>query len=213
MVRAGYGAGIGLVMAVLFAPLLLVIAELLPVLFWYLVGVGVLMALTVALWGLISLLEWWTGVHRRRAKQLRLVGMGELSTPVQGSLPLQMGADFEPSIGKQTHTAQAQQAWSPSGSNKIADRRFALIDKNGRRRYPQIIKGTFQVGKGRDELPGDLVDFARAILKQGKGGRFMTEDGSSHGILGYGGRAREAVAYELDPAIAAAIGASPKDRL
>lgn len=101
---------------------------------------------------------------------------------------------------------------SSAGAHSV-DRRFALIDRAGRRRYAQIINGTFQVGKARTALPTNLHAFARYIIEDGNGGRFATGDGVKHGILGYGARAREAVAYELDPAVAALAGVPRSGRL
>lgn len=92
------------------------------------------------------------------------------------------------------------------------DKRFALIDRDGQPRYAQLIDGTFQIGKGRDATPRDLESFARAILQNGATGRFTRSDGSKHGILGFSGRAREAVAYELDQIIANGIGVPPTGR-
>lgn len=84
------------------------------------------------------------------------------------------------------------------------DRRFTLIDRDGRHRYAQIYKGTFQVGKARIETPTDLACFARSILVDCKDGRFTCADKSQHGILKYGRRA--ARSYVLDLAIAKRIG-------
>ena len=93
------------------------------------------------------------------------------------------------------------------------DKRFALIDSDGIKRYAQKLDGTFQVGKDRRATPSDLTTFARAILVDGHGGRFTRADRSKHGILGYGGRSREARGYILDPAIAAQIGVDPQASL
>lgn len=90
------------------------------------------------------------------------------------------------------------------------DKRFALIDQQGDTRYAAIIAGSFQVGKERDLLPGNIEDFARAILIDGKGGRFVCADGRKPAVLKYGGRAREACAYKLDPAIALRLGVPPQ---
>lgn len=90
------------------------------------------------------------------------------------------------------------------------DKRFALIDQQGDARYAAIIAGSFQVGKERDQLPGNIEDFARAILIDGKGGRFVCADGRKPAVLKYGGRAREACAYKLDPAIARRLGVPPQ---
>jgi hypothetical protein len=89
------------------------------------------------------------------------------------------------------------------------DNRFALIDSNGALRFAQKLNGTFQIGKDRRSLPATLEAFARAVLLHGEGGRFCRADGSKHGILGFRGKSREAVAYELEPSIARAIGVPP----
>lgn len=86
------------------------------------------------------------------------------------------------------------------------DTRLALIDSEGDARYAAIIDGTFQIGKGRDELPTRIEDFARAILIDEKDGRFTCADGSKQGILKFSGRSRVARSYRLDPTIAAKLG-------
>ena len=86
------------------------------------------------------------------------------------------------------------------------DTRLALIDREGDARFPAIINGTFQIGKGRDELPTRIEDFARAILIDAKDGRFVCADGRKPGILKFSGRAKEAQSYRLDPTIAAKLG-------
>lgn len=86
------------------------------------------------------------------------------------------------------------------------DKRFALIDRQGDARYAAIIAGSFQVGKQRDALPSNLEDFARAILMDGHGGRFVCADGRKPGVLKFGGRSREACSYRLDPGIAQRLG-------
>ena len=83
---------------------------------------------------------------------------------------------------------------------------FALIDTDGDERFAAIIEGTFQIGKGRDELPTRIEDFARAILIDEKDGRFVCADGRKPGILKFSGRAKEARSYRLDPVIAAKLG-------
>lgn len=82
------------------------------------------------------------------------------------------------------------------------DTRFALIDTAGDERFAARINGAFQIGKERDATPTDIEAFARAILVEGKGGRFVCADGRKPGVLKFRGRAKEAVAYRLDPAIA-----------
>ena len=93
------------------------------------------------------------------------------------------------------------------------DTRFALIDSDGVKRYAQKLDGTFQVGKDRQATPTDLAAFARAVLIDGHGGRFVRADRSKHGILGYGGRSREARGYVLDPTIASQLGIASQANL
>ena len=89
------------------------------------------------------------------------------------------------------------------------DTRFALIDKDGDERFAAIVDGTFQIGKARKATPGCLEQFARSILIDGEDGRFVCADGRKPAVLKFSGRAREAVAYRLDPLIAAKLGVSP----
>ena len=84
--------------------------------------------------------------------------------------------------------------------------KLALIDAAGDERFPAIIGGTFQIGKDRKAKPTRIEDFARAILIDGEDGRFVCADGRKPGILKFSGRAREAVAYRLDPMIASQLG-------
>lgn len=86
-----------------------------------------------------------------------------------------------------------------------SDTRFLLKDRSGNNYPVAVLNGKFQIGKGRDELTDDLGRFAAAVIKFGKGGRFLTPTGHKS-IMGYGGRARKAVSYWLDPSIAASIG-------
>ena len=85
--------------------------------------------------------------------------------------------------------------------------KFALIDKAGDARYAAIIEGTYQIGKDRRRKPSTIEDFARAILVNGEDGRFVCADGRKPAVLKYiSTRKLEAVAYRLDPAIAARLG-------
>jgi len=86
--------------------------------------------------------------------------------------------------------------------------KLALIDSDGDERFAAVIKGTFQIGKGRKRTPPDIKTFARAILIEGEDGRFVCADGRKPGILKFSGRAREARSYRLDPVIAAKLGIS-----
>jgi hypothetical protein len=85
------------------------------------------------------------------------------------------------------------------------DKRFAIFDRSGQGYYAARIEGKFQVGKERDIVTDSLAEFASAVIKRSLGGRFLTPSGRKS-IMGFGGRARTAVRYELDPAVAAAIG-------
>jgi len=85
------------------------------------------------------------------------------------------------------------------------DKRFAIFDAAGRAYYAARIDGKFQVGKARDVVTDSLAEFATAVLKHGHGGRFLTPTGKKS-IMGIGGRARRAIRYELDEAVARQIG-------
>lgn len=89
------------------------------------------------------------------------------------------------------------------------DKRFAIFDRNGRPYYAARIAGKFQLGKERDTVTDSLAEFASAVIKDALGGRFLTPTGKKS-IMGVGGRARTAVRYELDPAVAATIGVPPR---
>ena len=91
------------------------------------------------------------------------------------------------------------------------DKRFALIDPKGVRRYPDKINGTLQIGKTWDGIDRDLAGFAREVLIHGREGRFISASGQ-RGTLTYSPRSRLAVAYELDPAVAKAIGVPPSGK-
>jgi hypothetical protein len=86
------------------------------------------------------------------------------------------------------------------------DTRLALIDTDGDERFAAIIDGTFQIGKAKDATPTDIERFAHAILVDGRDGRFVCADGRKPALLKFCGRAREARAYRLHPAIAAKLG-------
>lgn len=86
------------------------------------------------------------------------------------------------------------------------DIRFALIDTHGDARYAARIDGTFQIGKDRRRKPTAIEDFARAILIEGEDGRFVCGDGRKPGVLKFSGRAKQARAYRLDPALASKLG-------
>jgi hypothetical protein len=85
------------------------------------------------------------------------------------------------------------------------DKRFAIFDEAGKAYFAAKVDGKFQVGKTRESITDSLAEFAAAVLKEGKGGRFLTPTGAKS-IMGVGGRARRAVRYELDHSIAQQIG-------
>jgi hypothetical protein len=89
------------------------------------------------------------------------------------------------------------------------DKRFAIFDAAGEAYYAAKIDGKFQVGKARDIVTDSLAEVATAVLKDGKGARFLTPKGEKS-ILGIGGRSRRAVRYELDDAIARQIGVAAR---
>lgn len=120
-------------------------------------------------------------------------------------------AQPEKAIGQSARACVPDQASSNvKEANMTYDKRFALIDRQGDARYAAIISGSFQVGKASDQLPTCIEDFARAILIEGNGGRFVCADGRKPAVLKFGGRAKEACAYRLDPAIARRLGISPQ---
>lgn len=88
------------------------------------------------------------------------------------------------------------------------NKKFALIDSEGDERFAAIINGTFQIGKDRKRTPTAIEDFVRAILIEGEDGRFVCADGRKPGVLRFVSKRRdlEAVAYRLDPTIAAHLG-------
>lgn len=87
--------------------------------------------------------------------------------------------------------------------NMRYDKRLVLVDADGEDRFAAIIKGSFQVGKARESQPTDIVDFARAILIEGKGGRFVCADGRKPGVLKFG--VRESSMFRLDAEVAAKL--------
>ena len=119
----------------------------------------------------------------------------------------QKNAPCEKAIGHRVDPCVAESASDkPVEAHMTHDTRLALIDREGDVRFPAIINGTFQIGKGRDELPTRIEDFARAILIDAKDGRFVCADGRKPGILKFSGRAKEAQSYRLDPTVAAKLG-------
>ena len=172
--------------------------------------------------GLVGLLVAWIAFSQRRGKVARARlqgGYGGRSNNLRSDEPLR---ESTPISGREVRSEKAivqpvepcvrQQASTTQRRQRMTyDKRFALIDSQGRRRYAQILNGTYQIGKASDETPTDLTSFARAVLLHGKDGRFRCQTGEKQGILGYG--KRECRAYELDHAIAAQVGVPAKGSL
>ncbi|PWG03527.1 hypothetical protein [Sphingosinicella humi] len=93
------------------------------------------------------------------------------------------------------------------------DKRFYLVTKDGSKRFAARIDGQFQIGKYREETFANLADFARAVIINGKGGRFSSANGVSKSILVYGARTRSVAAYWLDPSVAAEAGLASEGTL
>lgn len=91
------------------------------------------------------------------------------------------------------------------------DARFALIDTDGDYRYPDLINGSYQIGKGPIATPKNIVVFVRAILIEGKAGRFVCKNGMKPGLVMYGKRA--IVGYDLADDIAGMIGVPSSGRV
>lgn len=203
--RAGYSQGIGLVMAAIFAPIIIAGSSILPVIGAYFGFIALCVLGILAIVFLMAIFRAVAQHERKKLKQKRAGAPGEPVTTIQNAV------SCEAMLISSRPVQQPHNAASKMGDRY--DKRFALIDRDGQRRYAQILGGTFQLGKARDATPSNLCDFASAVLKQGKSGRFTRTDGSKHGILGFGGRSREATAYELDPSIAVRIGVPPKGQL
>ncbi len=82
------------------------------------------------------------------------------------------------------------------------DNRFKLVSPSGGRMPAAVVRGEYRFGKSKDEGTTDLAAFASGVIKRRKSGRFVTPNGRN--TIKIGGRS--AVGYELDPAIAGAIG-------
>jgi hypothetical protein len=154
-------------------------------LFWGLAAVFGFIAICLAMVGGVTLRE---RIHR----------------PSRRSNAVKAGASEE-AIGIRANLSIAEAA-SLTEASMAHDTRFALIDTAGDARFAAVIDGSFQVGKDRRFRPTRIEDFARAILIEGEGGRFVCGDGRKPAVLKFGGRAKEAVAYRLDPIIAARLG-------
>ena len=86
------------------------------------------------------------------------------------------------------------------------DKRFYLVTTDGSKRYAAVMNGAYQIGKERDEVHTSLAAFARAVILQGKGGRFSSANGVSKSILAYRPTARSVTGYWLDPDVAKEAG-------
>jgi len=65
-----------------------------------------------------------------------------------------------------------------------------------------VVRGEYRFGKGKHDGVKDFTAFVAGIIKHGRSGRFVTPSGRN--TIKIGGQA--AVGYELDPAVARAIG-------
>lgn len=176
------------------ASLLLVSWLFFKPLFWIIVVVLGFIAACFLVMGIASLVIWWEKTSQTKPSAKKI-------------------ASDEKAIGQTAKACVADYASSNvKEANMTHDKRFALIDRDGDARYAAIIAGTYQIGKGRDALPTNVEDFARAILMQGKDGRFVCADGRKPGVLKYSGRAQEARAYKLDPTIARKLGIPPQGK-
>lgn len=200
--RAGYSQGIGLVMAAIFVPFIIAGSSVLPVIGAYFGFIALCVLGILVIVFLMGIFRAVDQHERRKLKRKRAGARGE-------SVPTIQNAVLRDAMPVSSRPVQQSPNAAPAMGDRY-DKRFALIDRDGQRRYAQILGGTFQLGKARDATPSDLCDFASAVLKQGKSGRFTRTDGSRHGILGFGGRSREATGYELDPSIATRIGVPPR---
>jgi hypothetical protein len=119
----------------------------------------------------------------------------------------QKDALAEKAIGQRPNRCVAKSASLISKEAKMAyNTEFSLIDTDGDERFAAIIDGTFQIGKDRRATPTHIEDFAKAILVDGKDGRFVCADGRKPALLKFSGMARKAVAYRLHPSIAVNLG-------
>lgn len=187
--RHSYSRGTSLVFGVLLGvPIMLVLPSILRAMGIFAWIIGILCGLAVLIAAPILIGE----LSRKRARKKR------------------QRAIAEKAIGVRRDPHVAESASLTAGGKMTHDIRLALIDSDGDERFAAIIDGTFQIGKSREELPTRIEDFARAILIDGKDGRFVCADGRKPGILKFSGRAKEARAYRLDPAIAAKLGVPPQ---
>jgi hypothetical protein len=158
--------------------------------FWLLVAVLAFIAACFAVIGLGAAWEWFSRTSGRPRPML-----GQ-----KNALP-------EKAIGQTPNSWVADSAsLKPKEAPMTHNTKFALIDTYGDERFAAIIDGTFQIGKERRATPTRIEDFAKAILIDGEDGRFVCSDGRKPAVLKFRGKAREAVAYRLDPQIATSLG-------
>jgi hypothetical protein len=158
--------------------------------FWLLIAVLAFIAACFVVIGLCIVWEWFS-LSSRRPK------------PMFG----QKNALAEKAIGQRPKPCVADVAsLEPMEAHMTHNTKFALIDTDGDERFAAIIDGTFQIGKDRRTTPTRIEDFAKAILIDGEDGRFVCSDGRKPAVLKFSGKAREAVAYRLDPQIATSLG-------
>ena len=114
--------------------------------------------------------------------------------------------DVSEAIGHGTTSCVAESAsLKPKEATITHNTNFALIDNDGDERFAAVIDGTFQIGKDRRAKSHRVEDFAKAILIDGEDGRFVCADGRKPAVLKFSGKARKAVAYRLEPKIAARL--------
>lgn len=212
--RAAYVGAVGMTLGGFCGPLLFVVlAAVAPALFWYISIVVGLCLLGVCVLAIGKVVEFFANRSRARARSRAHASADDRRS---GLDLVKLDAQWEGApmpLKPASHTVVLGFQVRSSAKAAGFDDRFALIDREGQYRYAQVIDGTFQVGKSRDQLLTSLVEFAAAILIEGKGGRFTRADRSKHGILGYGGRAREAIGYELDAKVAQQLNVPALGRL
>ncbi|MBB5713164.1 hypothetical protein FHT02_004434 [Sphingomonas xinjiangensis] len=189
------------------APLFLV----LPTVFqtFKVIGWLLLISVAVAIAATVVLLAFSFFSKRQLEREYRELG-ARICAPRVCSDDMSPPADqiAHEAIGYRSASCVADSA-SNHGGHMKHDTRFALIDTAGDERFAARINGTFQIGKERDATTTDIEAFARAVLIDGQGGRFVCSDGRKPAVLKFSGRAKEAVAYRLDPAIARKLGIAP----
>src|SRR5688572_13515735 len=123
--RAGYSKGIGYAMALVFVPVVLAAVAVLPTIANYLLLVGALFVGAVSFGGLLWVLKWVSRDH------LILASVSKLAE--EGNSPK---GDHVAAPAVVPTPPRAMRAPLPSLSSNF-DARFALIDREGHRRYAQ----------------------------------------------------------------------------